>query len=90
MNEEDIIPRRFCSALELFNENKIFILGGFYDRENNYLSLQRDITGVDLSHYNGENHKCMISKEKDRLYSKEGYAKTGEKGKPDSYVRARR
>lgn len=50
--DASIIPRKFTTAIPLFDQDKIFIIGGFYDQEHNYLSLQNQITGVDFSEYN--------------------------------------
>ena len=42
-----ILPRRGCSAYDM--GNKIFIFGGVYEREFNYLNLQNDIVTFDLN-----------------------------------------
>ena len=54
LNEDraGVMPRKFCSSYDLFDYDKLFIFGGFYEKENNYLCLQSDITGFDLGHYN--------------------------------------
>ena len=63
----DISPRNGCTAFSL--NNNIYLFGGFYERSKNYLNLQKDITRLNLEHYNHENQrKIQIVNEKDNLY----------------------
>lgn len=54
-----ILPRRGCSAYSL--EDKVFIFGGVYEREFNYLNLQNDIVTMDLSEIQNKNGKKLES-----------------------------
>jgi hypothetical protein len=64
---DDIGPRTGCSAYEF--KNFIYIFGGFYDKSLNYLSLQRDVTTINLGLYTHDGHrKLQISNIKDDLY----------------------
>ncbi len=45
-----VLPRRGCSTYNY--KNKLFIFGGVYEREFNYLTLQNDIVTVDLDELN--------------------------------------
>lgn len=83
--DQRVIPRRFTNALYLPGSQKIFIMGGFYEKEYNYLSLQTQITGLDLTHYSIENPKCILTNQKRQLYPIELPRK-----RTNSYVRARR
>lgn len=65
-----LMPRKFCSAYELYDQDKIFIFGGFYEKEYNYLYKQADITGLDLRHYDDHNRKCIVTNEKGAMYSR--------------------
>jgi hypothetical protein len=44
-----IEPRSGCSAYNL--NDKLFIFGGFYEREKSYMKLQNDITSLDFSNF---------------------------------------
>lgn len=72
LNENQaVLPRRSCSAYEMVEEDKIFIFGGMYEREYNYLNMQADITGFDLRHYDqDEGRKCIVTNEKGTMYSR--------------------
>lgn len=64
---DDLAPRTGCSTYE-FNDF-VYIFGGFYDRSNNYLCLQRDITAINLSLYTHDEHrKLQAANIKDDLY----------------------
>ena len=91
LNEDQVAlrPRRFCSAYELINEDKIFIFGGFYEKEDNYLALQSDITGFDLRHFDDEGKKCIITNEKGAMYSIVNEKNRQPQGTTNSYMRAR-
>jgi len=45
----NFLPRWGCSAFSL--QDKIYIFGGFHDRENSYLSLQNEISTLDLTDF---------------------------------------
>ena len=49
VSPDNLAPRSGCSAYQF--QDSIYILGGFYEKTNNYLSLQRDVTMMDLSTY---------------------------------------
>lgn len=42
-----LLPRRGCSTYNY--KNKLFIFGGVYEREHNYMSAQNDIVTIDLN-----------------------------------------
>jgi hypothetical protein len=48
--DSPIIPRRGCSAYDM--NDRIYIFGGVYERELNYLNLQNDIITFDVNHLN--------------------------------------
>jgi hypothetical protein len=41
-----VLPRRGCSTYNY--KNKLFIFGGVYEREFNYMNIQNDIVTIDL------------------------------------------
>ena len=46
----EYLPRWGSAILNI--EDQIFIIGGFYHGEYNYLNDQHDITSLDLTHFN--------------------------------------
>ena len=46
----EYLPRWECSLLSI--EDQIYIFGGFYHGEFNYLNDQNDITSIDLTDFN--------------------------------------
>lgn len=64
---DNLAPRSGCSTYQF--RDFVYIFGGFYDRHNNYLSLQRDVTLMNLSMYTHDAHrKLQISNIKNELY----------------------
>jgi hypothetical protein len=61
-------PRIGCSSYQF--QDKIYIFGGFYEKEKNYLELQHDIITFDLSQLEitQKNH-IHLQNIKHRLYS---------------------
>ncbi len=55
-----VLPRRGCSTYNY--KNKLFIFGGVYEREFNYMNFQNDIVTVDLDELNPRN-EAMCEKE---------------------------
>ncbi len=45
-----VLPRRGCSTYNY--KNKLFIFGGVYEREYNYMNIQNDIVTIDLDELN--------------------------------------
>ena len=45
-----VLPRRGCSAYNY--KNKLFIFGGVYEREYNYMNIQNDVVTIDLDELN--------------------------------------
>ena len=47
---DDLVPRTGTSAYA-FNDNTIYIFGGFYAKSMNYLDLQRHVTKMNMGFY---------------------------------------
>jgi len=61
-----------CSSYEF--ESRLFIFGGFYDKEKNYLNFQHDVTMFDLLSYSVSNgEKMEVENLKGVLYSDENF-----------------
>lgn len=83
-----IAPRMGCSCYEL--DGKVFIFGGFYGREKNYLELQHDITTFDIRQLEQAPNKLVLDNIKGRLYGPQVVAdKMQRNEKLNSFVRAR-
>lgn len=53
-NDDYIIPRHGCKSYEVQGTKTIYIFGGFYSDENNYLQFQTDITKLKYIDNGGE------------------------------------
>jgi hypothetical protein len=69
----------------------VFVLGGFYEREKNYLELQHDIVTLDLRGYDGSAQaKLHVQNVKGLLYARPAFEQRVAQGlKPNSFVRPR-
>lgn len=84
-----IAPRMGCSCYEFMD--RLFIFGGFYQQEMNYLELQHDVTAVDLQLYEQTGRtKLRLENLKSELYCRTTFGRKLEgRQKPNSFVRPR-
>lgn len=63
---EDYIPRTLTTNMVV--DDKVYIFGGFYGREYNYLKLQNDISSMDMRNYDPGIGKVFVLNEKVGVY----------------------
>jgi hypothetical protein len=87
--DNDLAARMGTSSYEF--EGKIFIFGGFYQKEKNYLELQHDIVTFDLRAFEQTGHtKLPVENIKSQLYGKLNFdQRLMHQQKPNSFIRPR-
>jgi len=57
---DQIIPRHGCQCYEVSGTNSIYIFGGFYGDEKNYLLFQTDVTRLEYQRADGMKQDPVI------------------------------
>jgi hypothetical protein len=84
------LPARVGASCYEF-EGKVFVFGGFYEREKNYLELQHDIVTFDLRAFDAMGQaKLPVENVKGQLYARPAFERRlAEQQRPNSFVRPR-